>query len=374
MTTKHLPSCLLAGAVLLGAVSPAHAMLPLGEGAEAFVTLKTGIEYNDNLFLSSANEESDTIYRLTPGIEFLFGQNSLAQSKFSYTEEFKFYSDNSSADRELSTVDYSTAYDDGKLAVDLKAGFQQLDQVTRDIRGAGAVRRDVLNAGVNGEVGVTEKTSVRLGIEYNDTDYKRTGFSDWEWLKIPISYYYEVAPKLDASFGYTYKDNTLATALDTAEHFYNVGARGEITPKLTGEIKIGYRESKPEVGASRDTIGVESNFTYTYSEKTTFDFGVSNDFGFSGTGDSYRNLGLNVGLTAAVSDQLQILARLNYSQYDYSTTGQEDDFVSGTLGLTYRFNENLSLSGGYSYTDNNSNRAASDFTANAFNLALSLRY
>lgn len=349
-------------------------MLPLGEGAEAFVTLKTGIEYNDNLFLSSANEESDTIYRLTPGIEFLFGQNSLAQSKFSYTEEFKFYSDNSSADRELSTVDYSTAYDDGKLAVDLKAGFQQLDQVTRDIRGAGAVRRDVLNAGVNGEVGVTEKTSVRLGIEYNDTDYKRTGFSDWEWLKIPISYYYEVAPKLDASFGYTYKDNTLATALDTAEHFYNVGARGEITPKLTGEIKIGYRESKPEVGASRDTIGVESNFTYTYSEKTTFDFGVSNDFGFSGTGDSYRNLGLNVGLTAAVSDQLQILARLNYSQYDYSTTGQEDDFVSGTLGLTYRFNENLSLSGGYSYTDNNSNRAASDFTANAFNLALSLRY
>src|SRR5690606_16886520 len=108
-----------------------------------------------------------TTWSVTPGIQILFGQNSLAQSKFTYTENFKFYNDNSNLDSSKSEVYYATRYNDSKLAVDVDASFQQLDQPTRDARGGGLVKRTVLNTGIDGEVNVTEKTSVRLGIEYN---------------------------------------------------------------------------------------------------------------------------------------------------------------------------------------------------------------
>lgn len=374
MTIKHPFSRLLAGALILGATPFARAVLPLGEGAEAFVTLKAGVEYNDNFFLSSANETSETIWSVTPGLQILFGQNSLAQSKFTYTENFKFYNDNSNLDAAKSEVYYATRYNDDKLAVDVDASFQQLDQPTRDARGGGLVKRTVLNAGIDGEVNLTEKTSVRLGIEYNDTNYKRATFSDWEWLRIPLAYYYEVAPKLDASFGYAYKDNTLATKLDSTEHFYNVGARGELAPKLTGEVRVGFRQTKPEVGATRETLGIDSNFTYNYSPKTSIDAGISNDFGFSGTGESYRNLGLNLGLTSDISAEFQAGIRLYYNRYSYNTTVQEDDFFNGSLSATYKFSEFAALTGSYAYVDNSSNSGGASFTGNTFSLAVSLRY
>lgn len=372
--TKSLPASLIAGAALLGAIS-ASASVPLGSGAEAFVTLKAGLEYNDNLFLADNNADSDTIWRLTPGVNVLFGQNSLAQGSFTYNEEFKFYSDNSSIDTSLSDVKGALVYDNEKTKLDAKAGFQQLDQPTADARGAGLVKRDVINASVDGEFNLTEKTSVKLGIAYNDTDYAAASFGDWEYFQIPVNYYYEVAPKLDASFGFSYKDNTIGNgAPDTEEYYYNVGARGDLAPKLTGELTLGYKESKPTIGDSESTFGIDSKFTYAYSEKTSIDANLSNGYGFSGVGEGYRTLSFGGGVTSSISEQLQLSARLSYTNNAYLTTVQDDDLISASLSANYKYNEYLTLNGSYAYTDNASNKAGSDFTGNVLTLSASLRY
>lgn len=372
--TKSFPSLLLAGAALLGATR-ASASVPLGDGAEAFVTLKGGLEYNDNLFLADNNADSDTIWRLTPGVDVLFGQNSLAQGTFTYTEEFKFYSDNSEIDTSLSTINATLAYDNTKTKVDAKAGYQQLDQPTADARGAGLVKRDVTNASIDGEFNITEKTSFKLGIAYNDTDYASATFGDWEYVQIPLNYYYEVAPKLDASFGFAYKDNVIGNGQpDTEEYYYNVGARGDLAPKLTGELSLGYKQSEPTVGDSESTFGIDSKFTYAYSEKTSLDANLSNGFGFSGIGERYRTLAFGGGITSSVNEQLQLGARLTYSNNSYLTTTQDDDLISANVSATYKYSEYITLAGSYAYTDNASNKAGSDFTGNVLILSASLRY
>lgn len=372
--TKSLPSLLLAGAALLGATR-ASASVPLGDGAEAFVTLKGGLEYNDNLFLAERNADSDTIWRLTPGVDVLFGQNSLAQGTFTYTEEFKFYSDNSSIDTSLSDVKATLVYDNEKTKVDAKAGFQQLDQPTADARGAGLVKRDVTDFGVNGEFNLSEKTSIKLGIAYNDTDYASVSFADWEYYQIPVNYFYEVAPKLDASFGFTYKDNMIGNGRsDTEETYFNVGARGELAPKLTGELSVGYKQSDSEIGDDESTFGIDSKFTYAYSEKTSIDANLSNGFGFSGVGESYRAFAVGGGITSSVSEQLQLGARLTYSNNAYLTTTQDDKLISASVNASYKYNEFLTFAGSYALTDNASNKAGSDFTGNVFVLTAALRY
>lgn len=371
---KSLPSLLLAGAALLGATR-ASASVPLGDGAEAFVTLKGGLEYNDNLFLAERNADSDTIWRLTPGVDVLFGQNSLAQGTFTYTEEFKFYSDNSDIDTSLSTINASLVYDNTKTKVDAKLGFQQLDQPTVDARGAGLVKRDVIDGGINGEYNLSEKTSVKLGLTYNDTDYAAASFADWEYYQIPVNYFYEVAPKLDASFGFSYKDNMLGNGRsDTEEYYYNVGARGELAPKLTGEVSLGYKQSEAEIGDSESTFGIDSKFTYAYSEKTSLDANLSNGFGFSGVGESFRTFALGGGVTSSLSEQLQIGARLTYSNNAYLTTTQDDKLISVSVNASYKYNEFVTFAGSFATTDNNSNRAGSDFTGNVLVLSAALRY
>lgn len=371
---KTLPSSLVAGAAFLGAMS-ASASVPLGSGAEAFATLKAGLEYNDNLFLADNNADSDTIWRATPGVNILFGQNSVAQGTFTYTEEFKFYSDNSEIDTSLSTINGGLTYDNTKTKIDAKAGFQQLDQPTADARGAGLVKRDVINAAIDGEFNVSEKTSFKLGIAYNDTDYTAASFADWEYVQIPVNYYYEVAPKLDASFGFAYKDNVIGNGSpDSEEYFYNVGARGDLAPKLTGELSLGYKQTEPTIGDSSSTFGIDSKFTYAYSEKTSIDANLSNGFGFSGVGESYRTLAFGAGITASVSEQLQVGARLSYSNNAYLTTAQEDDLISASVSATYKYNEFVTVAGSYALTDNASNKAGSDFTGNVLSLSASLRY
>lgn len=372
--TKPFSVSFVAGVALIGATT-ASASVPLGNGAEAFVTLKAGVEYNDNLFLAENNADSDTIWRATPGVNILFGQNSLAQGSFTYTEEFKFYSDNSDLDASLSKVNGTWAYDNTKTKVDAKAGFEQLDQPTADARGAGLVKRDVIDASVSSEVSLTEKTSVKLGLAYNDTDYAARSFADWEYYQIPVNYYYEVAPKLDASFGFSYKDNMLGNGRsDTEEYFYNVGARGDLAPKLTGEVTLGYKQSEPARGDSESTFGIDSNFSYAYSPKTTFDANLSNGFGFSGIGESYRTLAFGGGVTLSPTEQLQLNGRVTYSNNAYLTTSQDDDLIAITLGASYKYSEFLSFAGSYAYTDNASNKAGSDFTGNVLSLTASLRY
>lgn len=371
---QSLPAALIAGAALLGATR-LSASVPLGSGAEGFVTLKAGLEYNDNLFLADKNADSDTIWRLTPGVNILFGQNSLAQGSFTYNEEFKFYSDNSTIDTALSDVKATLAYDNDKTKIGANAGYQQLDQATADTRGAGLVKREVVNASIDGEISLTEKTSFKLGVAYNDTDYAAASFADWEYVQIPVNYYYEVAPKLDASFGFAYKDNVIGNGRpDTEEYYYNVGARGDLAPKLTGELTLGYKQSEPTIGDSSSTFGIDSKFTYAYSEKTSIDANLSNGFGFSGVGDSYRTLGFGGGVTSSISEQLQLSARLSYSNNAYLITTQDDDLVSVSVSATYKYNEYLTFNGSYAYTDNASNKAGSDFTGNVLTLSASLRY
>lgn len=374
--TKSTSYLLLASAVALGAVSRASAAYPIADGAELYLTLRGAVQANDNIFLgTSGNETSDTIIEVTPGIEVLFGQTSLSPSSFTLTETFKNYADEGDLDTSLTTLDYRTAFDDGKLKLNLDAGYQQLDQATRDVRGAGLIRRDVTRGGVVGESNLTFRSSLRAGVTYNETDYSPTSFADLRTVQIPINYYYELTPLVDASVGFRYKDNKLGNNRpDSNEYIYSVGVRGEVAPKLTGELSAGFHQFRPDAGKDAETFGLASNFSYAYSPKTTLSFGASNDYGFSSVGDTYRNFGITFGATATVSSQLSINALVGYNKYSYETTTQKDDFISGQLSANYAVNEKFSVIGTYLYADNDSSLPVSTFSSNILNLAGSLRF
>ena len=82
--------------------------------------------------------------------------------------------------------------------------------------------------------------------------------ADRETYTVPVDIFYELTPKVDLSIGYQYTTSDVGStenlvnfgggptgykigSYDSEGHFFNVGARGNLLPKLSGFFKVGYR-------------------------------------------------------------------------------------------------------------------------------------
>jgi len=368
--------------------APAFAapFLAIGDNAELFLTAHTEVRYEDNVTFSSADELEDEAFEVSPGAEITFGKNSLTKGSFAYIEKITSYSDNSDLNSNLSNLLFASDYDGAKLKLGVDASFRELNQNSRDTRNASTlVRRDVYAAGVDSEYAVTEKSKVGLGAKYDRVQYKSSGpYTDQKNYTVPVNYYFAISEKVDLSAGVQYRktdvyDNPGVNS-DSDDYYFNVGARGEFTAKLSGKFDVGYNLRKPDDDTRDDEsgVGLHAGLTYAYSPKTNFTLDLSNDFetgsDASGIEASSASIGLNTSLTAALS----FSANIGYSHFDYLTVApapeRQDNYVVGGFTFTYTLNEHVNFEAGYSYNDNDSDASGASFTANTVRIAANFRY
>jgi len=192
-----------------------------------------------------------------------------------------------------------------------------------------------------------------------------------------VKYFYAVAPKTDLSLGFSYQNNMVgAPGIGSDQYFFNVGARGQFTGKLTGQFSVGYEQIDFNRGGRNNSgVGADSGFSYAATDKTTFTLGVLSGFGYSPQfGNSYRDLQPNVGFTSKMSDHWSIGGQAGYGRFTYISVPQQDDFYFGQGNLTFIMNPSVSFTGSYRYAEDDSNIAANSFTNNIFTVGVSLKY
>ena len=364
-------------------VAPAFAapFLAIGDNAELFLTARTEVRYEDNITYATDDAGDpaleDEVFEVSPGAEIVFGKNSLVKGACGAFERITSYSDNNDLNSNLTNVVFTSKYDGAKLDLNADASFRELNQNSRDIRGPVLVRRDVYAASLNGEYSLTEKTKLGLGGHYDRTQYKSSRFVDQKNYIVPANYYYAITEKVDLSAGVQYRHNDVSiTNGDSDDYYFNVGARGEFTAKLSGKFSVGYLLRDPDApGADNEnSIGVKAGLAYAFSPKTTFTLDLSNDFetdsGAAGTETSTVTLGATTGLTSA----LTVTATVGYSKYDYLASSREDDYFVGGILFNYVLNEHVNFDAGYSINDNDSDFAPASFTANVVRIAANFRY
>ncbi len=355
---------------VLGAPAYAAPFMAIGDGAELFLTGSLGVRADDNIFLSG-NEESDLIFDVAPGVDLTFGKDAQLKGSVTLSHTWSNYSDNSGLNTNLFNGDFVTRYDDGKLKLGFNAGYHELNQNSVDVRGL--VRRDVFSAGGNAEVEISQITSVGGGVAFNHENYKRTGYTDSDSLTVPVDFYYKWTPKVDLSFGYRFRDYQVDTiGQDSTDHFFNIGARGEFSPKLTGTFKVGLNTRELDRGGDDSQLGVDASFAYEISPKTSLQVGASNDFGTSPQGIQQENTTLNGMITTKISEEWNVNFGLSWRGIDYGT--RTDDYLEGQLGTSYIVNANVRIVGAYVYRDYSSDLAGSEFKNNVFSVAANFRY
>jgi len=356
-------------------LAKAAPFMAVGDNAELFVTAGALLSSDDNIYLG-ASGKSDTIYSFTPGLDLVFGKGSNVTGDLHYNEEIRRYSSHSNQDVNLATVGAMAAYTNGVSKANFNASYAEIaqNQVGATLSGDIA-RRNVTNLGGNTEFGLTEKTSLSIGLTYDKTHYVPVAFTSSDVLTIPVDVYFKATPKLDWSAGYSYRSTALSgNGDDSHDSFFNLGARGEFTPKLTGQVRVGYTARSFSRAGSQSLVGLSGNLTYAYSEKTSILFNAGNDFGNAGTGDPTKNLSFGASIANHLSEQWALNAGLSWRSTKYPT--HTDDYVEGSIGATYTYNSVLNFNANYIYRDNSSNTASagSAFTDNVFSLGASLRY
>jgi hypothetical protein len=369
---------------LLSALSatPAFAapFLAIGDNAELFLTARTEVRYEDNVTFASdtAGDPAleDEVFEVSPGAELVFGKNSLTKGQFGAFEKITSYSDENQLNSNLTNLIFNSRYDGAKLDLSANASFRELNQNSRDLRGPILVRRDAYSASLNSEYSVTEKSKVGLAGRYDRTQYKSNFFVDQKNYTVPVNYYFAITEKVDLSAGAQYRQSDVnAVNADSEDYYFNVGARGEFTAKLSGQFTVGYVTRDPEAPGvdSEGSIGFKAGLAYAYSPKTTFTLDLSNDFETDASAFSTETSSISLGVTTSLTAALQATAILGYSKYDYINVSREDDYFVGGISFTYVLNEHVNFDAGYSINDNDSDAGAS-FTANVVRVAANFRY
>lgn len=356
-------------------IAKAAPFMAVGDNAELFVTAAALLQADDNIYLTSS-AKSDTVYSFTPGLDLVFGKGSQTSGDIYFREEIRRYSSHSKQDTELPNVGGNASYENGLTKASFNASYAEVAQnqvgatLSSDI-----AQRNVTNLGGKTEFGVSEKTSVAVGLTYANTEYVPTAFTDSAIVSIPLNVYYKATEKLDWSLGYSYRNTNLGgKGIDNKDHFFNLGARGEFDPKLTGEVHFGYTMRSFDVGSDENLFGLDGNLTYAFSEKTSFQFNFANDFANAGTGDSTKNFTLGGNISSKLNDQWSVNAGLSRRAIEYPT--RTDTYIEGSIGVTYVYNTYLNATASYTYRNNSSNKssAGSDFTNNVFAVGANVRY
>ncbi len=371
----HVVRLFVLAVLAIGVGARAAPLLALGENAELFLTASTSARYDDNIFLQDTAKTGDTIWDVTPGLDFRFGHQALTSGRFHYTEEFRRYVDNGDLNTSLSNVGFTSTYDDGKSQLSLDAGYRQLAQNEVTFPGL-IVRRKVFDVKSSGELSLTEKVSIGVGAQYESNRYGNRPFPSSDIWSVNADGYYKYSPKLAWSVGYRYRENSFsgASALDSRDHFFNVGARGEFTPRLKGQVRVGYVLRDYSAGANQVQLGAESRLTYAATAKTNATLELSSDFGNAiGLGQSIKHRRASFSVTSQMTPQWAGRLGLAYRNYVYYAA-RTDNYLEGDAGLAYAVNAYLKFSASYLYRNNSSDVGLNKFSNNIFKIEANLRY
>ena len=370
----------------VGGSAVAAPFLAIGDNAELFAIADASAAYNNNILLGSGPSKlDDTVLTFKPGFDLQYGKDSLLKGNVVATATLTSYSDHDELNNQLLAIANNSTYQSGGLKLNFVASHKELDQPTVDVipTSTKLVERHVSDLGLTGELEVSEKISVGSGLSYNKVDYKTSGYIEEDSYTVPVNVYYELTPKVDLSAGITYTktnlDDVAAGQADEYDSFYyNVGARGAFTPKLSGSFSVGYTTRDANRGPDDDgAIGAEAALAYAYSDKTQFTLGLSRGYNnASAGGASYENSQITLGGSTAIAVDWRLNAAVTYRELDYqnSPTGQKDTYVESTVGATYVINSNLSAGLSYIYRDQTSDGGGAEFDNSVVTLSLSARY
>lgn len=375
---------------------------PLGVRLGSFLLfpqLTTGLVYNDNVFATQNNTQSDFIATAVPRFDLRsnFGRHEL---RLVAEAEAGRYFDNTSENY----VDYNVA-GSGRLDVGTDGAFSGGFTHRRAHEGRGdpdsqtnvTDRNEPIvytisgaNAGYRQGFG-RFNASIGVGADYYDfQDVERrngtTATQDFRnrWVyQTQARVGYEIQPGYEAFVRGTYtsvaydRRDPAGFQRDSDGVEAVVGARLDLTGLVVGEVFAGYLQRDYDDARLKDFDGLTfgGRLDWAVTQLTTV-YGIARRSVLETTrfnASSIEQTLFAVGVDHELLRQFIVDAQLRRVTDEFQGAGVEDNYWRATVGGTYTFNRTMFVNAGYTYETRDSDAAGRDYDANIVTLRLGFR-
>jgi outer membrane receptor protein involved in Fe transport len=310
-----------------------------------------------------------------PGFD-LHTSGGVSKAGLSFNEQLIRYSSHSDLNSNLASLAGNFVYNGAASSLSVEASYQQMDQSNVTLRSVDeTVKRDLTDVAVKGSFGLTAKTSLGLGASFDRTRYPKVGYQDSDDWSFPVDIYYAVTSKVDLSLGYRYGQTTISNSIfNSKDNFFNVGTRGEFTPKLSGQIRIGIDQRRDDSGDSTNQLGLGTTISYLVTPKTSVALTASNGFTNSAFGTSQKTFSIGSNAQFTFTPQWSVTTGLSFDSSSYlSAQARRDKFWVGNVGLNFAPATSYAIQVAYLYRKNSSNQGV-NFNNNVVSLSASIRF
>jgi len=364
---------------------------PLGIRAGTFLAfpeLSINETYSDNVGFEEDDEQSDFTTLISPSVNFesqwsrhqlgIELGSDIAINAEESDEDFQDVSLDVDGTLEVSRQTQVTGNAIGRFTHEGRDDPEEAggDELTNffDFGGGAAINHQLNRLGFGLSANV-----LRTVFEDNDEDDRDATIYDFV-----LRTSYEVSPRLDmfVEGAYNLEDRDDAVdddgiARDTDAYEVRLGAGLDITSVLFGEVFAGYIVQRFDEDGFDNEEGVSFgiNLNWNPTQLTSVGFRGERDFEPTDEGGAASNFQTEVGVSVdhELLRNLIIGGDVVYQRDDFRGDDREDDtFILGGE-LTYWFNRNVSVNGGYTYSDRESSDAGQDFQVNEISVGLTFR-
>lgn len=366
-------------AVLAGSTASANPFSAIGENMHVYLIGGMSVRYDDNIFLSGTNVQSDIVTQVNAGVELEYGGRDTPNSlSMMFAQNWFFYHTRSENNAKHWAFRGDADYVGSRGSVSASASMTPNSYNTRDELGLGGLVQSVsYAASVSGTYNLTGKTRLNGGITYRTTEYATDGYSNQATVTVPVRVLYEVTAKTDVRAGYTYRATFITDFPDqnSQDHTLSMGTTREISSTLSGDIEIGLTHRQLSSGESGTIVPIDGRLSWVATPRMVYTAYVHRDFGNSAlAGNTYLQtlVGLRMGYNLA--ERWNAGAGLEYEIAEYYNSERIDNYWTGNLDLSYAPSRFMSMSAGYVYRMNQSTIEQAEFDNNQLTFSLNARY
>ena len=383
LTTRVFPALLLA---ILSTAS-------LAESPGFLWNVETQLRYDDNVFRTPDNEESDGIFVVKPNLSWLslYGKHRF---DLKYEGDYSLYFD-------ISDLNYFNNHLKAHALLDhtsrTSSEYTLGHRWGQDQPGETDALSDSLedpdewrDGYAEGKVYFGRRDSQgqivgRLGYHQRRYTNNNQEFRDYNLLGATSTFFYRVAPKTRLLFEISFLDydyqnsDNFGGNQTNQEYRYLTGVTWEATAKTTSIFKIGYRDRNYDDDRFSDLTGLtlwldgiwEPN-DYT---KVTLGASQENQESARQLSGGYVSRYIRGGLEYGITPRTLLITKVRYDNDDFEDRlDREDDSWDLRLGMKYSLLRRLDLGAEYRFEDRDSTQDIFDFRSNIFMLTASTRF
>ena len=243
----------------------------------------------------------------------------------------------------------------------------------------------------------TERLGTYTGFKLTGTSYDESSNNDVFTWELYNQFRYQLGPQTVLTGDYRYAQNSSSgDAVDSSDQYLLAGVEHRFSPNTIGIVRAGIQLHDVDGGESYNSpyleLAMNSQLSQQFSVRAFARYGIESydtvqlhpDSGLSRFND-VQTLRLGVSSEYIISPMFSIFGGVDYIPTSYAEGQQlnapladvsdlDNDLFNAYIGVSAKFNDYLTGTLSYNYTDSTSDIENDDYTRNRINLGISAEF